>query len=301
MNELAFIFPGQGSQKLGMLAEFSAYQSVIDTYFERANDALGFDLYNIARNGPEDQLNDTANTQPILLTLSCALWEVYCDHDQSMPSFLAGHSLGEYSALVAAESLNFEDAVKLVHLRGQLMQAAVPPGHGLMAAIIALSDEEVNAVCASVDGEVSAANFNSPGQVVIAGEKAAVEKACELAKEKGARMAKVLPVSIPSHCALMKPAAEELGAALDQIVVQMPVIPVVHNVSVEVASSIESIKIALVEQLYSPVRWTEIMIYLSEQGMTEFVECGPQKVLCGLGKRIVNGASFKPFSSLIIE
>lgn len=292
---LAFIFPGQGSQKLGMLEDFSIYDSVIRDHFHRASDILGLDLYAIAKEGPESELNKTELTQPILLTLSTALWSVYANSGRDLPAFLAGHSLGEYSALVAGGAMRFEDAVRLVHLRGQLMQKAVPAGQGLMAAVIGLSDEDVIASCESVGGVVSAANFNSPGQVVIAGEAQAVNAAIEACKTAGARLAKVLPVSIPSHCALMKSAADELALAIDTMTITMPTIPVVQNVNADVAHDVDELKALLLAQLYSPVRWTDSVNTLIQHGVTECIECGPQKVLCGLGKRINRDVVFTPF------
>ncbi|MCQ4323653.1 [acyl-carrier-protein] S-malonyltransferase [Stutzerimonas stutzeri] len=289
----AFVFPGQGSQSLGMLAEHGAQQRVILDTFAEASSALGYDLWALTQQGPEEQLNQTDKTQPAILAASIALWRLWAAEGGARPAFVAGHSLGEYSALVAAGSLSFADAVKLVELRGQLMQQAVPAGQGGMAAILGLDDADVLAACAeSAQGEVvSAVNFNAPGQVVIAGSAAAVERAIEACKAKGAKRAMALPVSVPSHCDLMRPAAERFAASVEAIAWQAPQIPLVQNVSAAVVADLDTLKRDLLAQLYSPVRWVESMVALGERGVTGLVECGPGKVLSGLNKRCVKGVS----------
>lgn len=290
---LAFVFPGQGSQSLGMLAELGAQQHVIIDTFAEASAALGYDLWALTQQGPEEQLNQTDKTQPAILAASVALWRLWQAEGGPRPAFVAGHSLGEYSALVAAGSLPFADAVKLVELRGQLMQQAVPAGQGGMAAILGLEDADVLAACAeAAQGEVvSAVNFNAPGQVVIAGSAAAVERAIEVCKAKGAKRAMALPVSVPSHCDLMRPAAERFAASVEAIAWQAPQIPLVQNVSAAVVADLDALKRDLLAQLYSPVRWVESMVALGDRGVTSLVECGPGKVLSGLNKRCVKGVS----------
>ena len=290
---LAFVFPGQGSQSLGMLAELGAQQHVIIDTFAEASAALGYDLWALTQQGPEEQLNQTDKTQPAVLAASVALWRLWQAEGGPRPAFVAGHSLGEYSALVAAGSLPFADAVKLVELRGQLMQQAVPAGQGGMAAILGLEDADVLAACAeAAQGEVvSAVNFNAPGQVVIAGSAAAVERAIEACKAKGAKRAMALPVSVPSHCDLMRPAAERFAASVEAIAWQAPQIPLVQNVSAAVVADLDTLKRDLLAQLYSPVRWVESMVALGDRGVTSLVECGPGKVLSGLNKRCVKGVS----------
>lgn len=290
---LAFVFPGQGSQSLGMLAELGAQQSVVVDTFAEASSALGYDLWALTQTGPEEQLNQTDKTQPAILAASIAIWRLWQTEGGAQPAFVAGHSLGEYSALVAAGSLPFADAIKLVELRGQLMQQAVPAGQGGMAAILGLEDADVLAACAeAAQGEVvSAVNFNAPGQVVIAGSAAAVERAIEVCKAKGAKRAMPLPVSVPSHCDLMRPAAERFASSVESIEWQAPQIPLVQNVSAAVVADLEVIKRDLLAQLYSPVRWVESMVALGDRGVTSLVECGPGKVLSGLNKRCVKGVS----------
>ncbi|PRD39452.1 UNVERIFIED_CONTAM: fabD [Trichonephila clavipes] len=287
-KKLAIVFPGQGSQSVGMLADlYQTYPLVQDT-FNEASAALGYDLWALIANGPEEQLNETQRTQPALLTASVAVWRLWQQQGGATPAYFAGHSLGEYSALVCAGVLSLADAVKLVEKRGQYMQQAVPAGTGAMAAIIGLDDAAIAKACAdAAQGEVVApVNYNSPGQVVIAGHKAAVERAGEACKAAGAKRALPLPVSVPSHCALMRPAAEQLAADLAALHFNTPVIPVVNNVDVEQADSAEAIKEALIRQLYSPVRWTETIEYFAAQGVTEVLELGAGKVLSGLIKRI---------------
>ncbi|OUM31695.1 [acyl-carrier-protein] S-malonyltransferase [Pseudomonas sp. 1239] len=290
---LAFVFPGQGSQSLGMLAELGAqYPLVIDT-FREASEALGYDLWALTQQGPEEQLNQTDKTQPAILTASIALWRLWLAEGGARPAFVSGHSLGEYSALVAAGSLSLGEAVKLVKRRGELMQEAVPAGQGAMAAILGLDDAVVVDLCAqAAQGEVvSAVNFNSPGQVVIAGAKAAVERAMEACKAAGAKRALPLPVSVPSHCELMRPAAERFAESVNAIDWQAPQIPLVQNVSAGVAGDLETLKRDLLEQLYKPVRWVECVQTLAANGAVQLVECGPGKVLAGLNKRCADGVN----------
>ncbi|MDF2177641.1 ACP S-malonyltransferase [Aliiglaciecola sp. CAU 1673] len=288
MANLAFVFPGQGSQSVGMLSELAETFPIIKQTFDEAGEALGYDLWQLVQQGPEAELNATHRTQPALLAASVALWRLCQAQGAAQPQVLAGHSLGEYSALVCAGVMNFVDAVKLVELRGQLMQEAVPMGVGAMSAIIGLDDDKVIAACESAaQGQVvSAVNFNSPGQVVIAGNKDAVERAGEACKAAGAKRALPLPVSVPSHCALMKPAADKLAKALADIQFNQPVIPVINNVDVAMNNDATQIKDALVRQLYSPVRWTQSIEKMASMGITEVMEVGPGKVLSGLIKRI---------------
>jgi [acyl-carrier-protein] S-malonyltransferase len=287
-QSLALVFPGQGSQQLGMLGDLAAEHSIIEQTFNEASDALGFDLWKMVQEGPEADLNSTENTQPALLAASVALWRLWQQQGGATPATVAGHSLGEYSALVCAGAIDFADGVKLVQLRGQLMQAAVPAGTGAMAAILGLADAEVVAACeAAAQGDVvSAVNFNCPGQVVIAGQKEAVARGVEACKEAGAKRAVELPVSVPSHCALMRPAAEKLGEALNAIDVRMPVISLVHNVNAATAQDATELRDLLVRQLYSPVRWTESVQAMQAVGVDTLIECGPGKVLSGLNKKV---------------
>lgn len=287
-NALALVFPGQGSQQLGMLRELAERYSVVRTTFEEASDALGYDLWHVTQEGPESALNTTACTQPALLTSSVAIWRVWQELEGPRPMAMAGHSLGEYSALVCAGAMSFADGVRLVRLRGEAMQEAVPAGQGGMAAILGLDDDVVESVCeqAAQGSVVSAVNYNSPGQVVIAGEKAAVERAIALCQERGARRAMPLPVSVPSHCALMKPAAERLEQAMADIDLRQPRYRVIQNVDAAWHDDLDTIRTCLVQQLYRPVLWTRCVEALSEQGASVFIECGPGKVLTGLGKRI---------------
>ena len=290
---LAFVFPGQGSQSVGMLDDLAATYPEVKQTFERASDALSKDLWAlISDESLASELNQTHNTQPAMLATGVAVWNVWTKHSVCRPAWLAGHSLGEYSALVCSGALNFEDAVKLVALRGELMQQAVPEGVGAMAAILGLEDHEVVKICAEAEqGEVvSAVNFNSQGQVVIAGHKAAVERAMMGAKEAGAKRALLLPVSVPSHCALMLPAAEKLAQALESITINPPDTTLIHNVDVLSHRAPELIRHALKEQLYKPVRWVDSIKFMSDQGVTQFVECGAGKVLIGLNKRIAKDA-----------
>lgn len=283
----AFFFPGQGSQSLGMMNGFSE-QAVVKATFDEASAALGQDLWAMINGEDAELIGQTVNTQPIMLAAGMATYRAYLEAGGKTPAVVAGHSLGEYTALVAAGALDFADAVKLVRLRAELMQSAVPQGVGAMAAILGLEDEQVKAICTAAEqGEVvEAVNFNSPGQVVIAGNAAAVERAMAAAKEAGAKRALPLPVSVPSHCSLMKAAADKLAEALKTIDIKQPQIRVIHNADVAAYDSPEAIKDALVRQLYSPVCWTETVNTLVSEGITESAECGPGKVLAGLAKRI---------------
>lgn len=289
MSRLAFVFPGQGSQALGMLADLAAGHGAIRATFDAASAALGQDLWALAQQGPEADLNRTENTQPVLLAAGVAVFRAWQAAGGRAPDFLAGHSLGEYTALVAAGALSLEDGVRLVALRGRLMQQAVPAGEGAMAAILGLDDDVVRQCCAdaAAAGVVEAVNFNAPGQVVIAGSSAAVAAAIEKLKAAGAKRALPLPVSVPSHCALMKPAAEQLRVALADVAFGVPAIPVVQNVAARVEPDVDAMRDALVRQLYSPVLWVQTVEVLAQQGVTRALECGPGKVLCGLNKRIV--------------
>ena len=283
----AFFFPGQGSQSLNMMSGFDGAPIVRDT-FDEASDTLKQDLWAMMNGDDAEIIGQTINTQPLMLAAGVATYRAYLAAGGKTPSVVAGHSLGEYSALVAAGCLKFADAVKLVRLRAELMQSAVPQGVGAMAAILGLDDDVVRQVCASAEqGEVcEAVNFNSIGQVVIAGNTAAVERAMSAAKEAGAKRALPLPVSVPSHCRLMKPAAEKLAIALQDIILTTPQIRVIHNADVASYNDVAQIKDALVRQLYSPVRWTETVQLLVREGITQSAECGPGKVLAGLAKRI---------------
>ena len=283
----AFLFPGQGSQSVGMLASLAAETAVRQT-FQEASGALGFDLARLIADGPAEQLDRTDNTQPALLACGVALWRLWEQRGARRPAFLAGHSLGEYTALVCAGVLSLGDGVRLVAERGRLMQQAVPAGSGAMAAILGRDDERVRAACAeAAEGEVvEAVNYNAPGQVVVAGNTAAVERAIAACKAAGAKRAMALPVSVPSHCALMRPAAQQLAALLESMTLHQPELPVINNVDVTAATEASHIRDALVRQLYSPVRWVETIGWLAEQGVSEAYECGPGKVLAGLVKRI---------------
>lgn len=287
---LAFVFPGQGSQSLGMLNAFYETYPEIKSVFDGASTVLDFDLWEVVSVGPEEKLNSTDVTQPAMLAAGVAIWKLWQDKNGIKPDYMAGHSLGEYTALVCAGVIDFNDAIKLVSARGKYMQQAVPAGTGAMAAILGLDDDVVREVCeqasASSGAIVEAVNFNSPGQVVIAGHTAAVEKAAELAKETGAKRSVLLPVSVPSHCQLMKPAADKLASDLQGINFLEPVIPVINNVDVAEEVSADAIKDALVRQLYQPVRWVEIIQAMASKGVLRILECGPGKVLMGLDKRI---------------
>lgn len=290
MTQFAMVFPGQGSQTVGMLAELAAEYPIVTETFAQASDALGYDLWQLTQQGPVEELNKTWQTQPALLTASVAIWRVWQQQGGKQPALMSGHSLGEYSALVCAGVLDFQQAVRLVELRGKLMQEAVPEGTGAMYAIIGLDNDAIAKACEeSAQGQVvSPVNFNSPGQVVIAGNKEAVERAGAACKAAGAKRALPLPVSVPSHCALMEPAAQKLAAALESIDFQTPSIPVVNNVDARIETSPEAIRSALVRQLHCPVRWIECVELMSSQGVGLLLEVGPGKVLTGLTKRIVD-------------
>jgi [acyl-carrier-protein] S-malonyltransferase len=290
MTQTAFVFPGQGSQTVGMLADLAAQFPIVEQTFSDASAALGYDLWQLVQTGPAEELNKTWQTQPALLVASVAIFRVWQQQGGKMPVMMAGHSLGEYSALVCAGVLDFAAAIRLVELRGKLMQEAVPEGTGAMYAIIGLDNASIAKACEeSAQGQVvSPVNFNSPGQVVIAGNKEAVERAGAACKAAGAKRALPLPVSVPSHCALMKPAADKLAVALQDITFNAPLVPVVNNVDVRAETAPEAIRSALVRQLYSPVRWTESVEFMAAEGVTLLLEVGPGKVLTGLTKRIVD-------------
>ncbi|MFV9064199.1 ACP S-malonyltransferase [Serratia fonticola] len=290
MTQTAFVFPGQGSQTVGMLADLAAQFPIVEQTFSDASAALGYDLWQLVQSGPAEELNKTWQTQPALLAASVAIFRVWQQQGGNMPVMMAGHSLGEYSALVCAGVLDFAAAIRLVELRGKLMQEAVPEGTGAMYAIIGLDNASIAKACEeSAQGQVvSPVNFNSPGQVVIAGNKEAVERAGAACKAAGAKRALPLPVSVPSHCALMKPAADKLAVALQDITFNAPLVPVVNNVDVRAETAPEAIRSALVRQLYSPVRWTESVEFMAAEGVTLLLEVGPGKVLTGLTKRIVD-------------
>ncbi|MBY4730826.1 ACP S-malonyltransferase [Cupriavidus pauculus] len=301
--KFAFVFPGQGSQSVGMLNAF-ADNPVVRATLEEASSALGQDLGKLIAEGPAEELNLTTNTQPVMLTAAVAVYRAWLDAGGPPPALVAGHSLGEYSALVAAGVIPFADAVPLVRFRAQAMQEAVPVGEGGMAAILGLSDDDVRAACAEATaagaGVVEAVNFNAPAQVVIAGHKAAVEKCCEIAKGKGAKRALPLPVSAPFHSSLLKPASDRLRDRMADLAFSAPSIPLVNNVDVAIVSDPAQIKDALVRQAAAPVRWVECVQKMAAEGVTHVVECGPGKVLAGMTKRVdgnlVGGAIFDPAS-----
>ncbi|MBK5929553.1 ACP S-malonyltransferase [Halochromatium salexigens] len=284
----AFFFPGQGSQALGLLAELAGAHPQVQATFDEASQILGRDLWQLAQEGPKEALDQTTNTQPVMLAAGVAVWRVWREQGGAMPSVMAGHSLGEYSALSCAGALTFEDALRLVAERARLMQAAVPEGAGAMAALLGLDDEAVGDLCRTqAQGQVLApVNFNAPGQVVIAGERDTVQRAIEASKAAGAKRAVLLPVSVPSHCALMQDAAADLAARLERTELHLPSIPVIHNVTVETAESPAQIRSLLAQQLFSPVRWVETVQAVAERGVSLAIEAGPGKVLAGLNKRI---------------
>lgn len=296
----AFVFPGQGSQSVGMLADLYAEYATVRDVFVEASDALQYDLWVLISQGPDSALNETERTQPALLASGVALYRTWRELGGVEPAYLAGHSLGEYTALVCAQALSLQDGVKLVAERGRLMQQAVPVGTGSMMVVLGLEDNVVQSCCAGVAGQgvVEAVNFNAPGQVVIAGDKAAVDQAAEACRAAGAKRVLPLPVSVPSHCALMRPAAEQLGAYLESLTLHLPVIPVLHNVNVKTSSSLVELREALVQQLYSPVQWVGTIHELAQAGVRRAYECGPGKVLCGLNKRIVKELDTLPLESV---
>ncbi|CAA0093937.1 Malonyl CoA-acyl carrier protein transacylase [BD1-7 clade bacterium] len=297
-SSLAFVFPGQGSQKIGMLSDAAEAFPIIKDVFAEASDALDYDMWDLIQNGEQDAINLTEKTQPILMTSSVALWNVWKQENGAMPAVMAGHSLGEFTALVCAGSLAFSDALKLVRARGQFMQSAVPVGIGAMAAIIGVDDQAIVDICADVAGDecVQAVNFNSPGQVVIAGHAGAVDRAIVKLKEAGAKRAMPLPVSAPFHTDLMRPAGEKLAVELENIAINTPAIPVIHNVHAQIEADPAKIKGLLIEQIYSPVKWTSCVQTMVSQGTELLIECGPGKVLSGLAKRI-----HKPLTASAIE
>ncbi|NKB31715.1 MAG: ACP S-malonyltransferase [Pseudomonadales bacterium] len=288
MQKFGFVFPGQGSQKLGMLSDLASRSPVIESTFKEASEILQQDLWEICQQDSNNVLDQTHITQPVLLTASIAIWRTWNELSPLRPSILAGHSLGEYSALVCANSISFQDALSIVHHRGQFMQAAVPAGEGKMAAIVGLENYQIDEICDEAEevGVVSAANFNSPGQTVIAGEATAVDRAIELCKEAGAKRALPLNVSVPSHCALMRPAADKLKEELASIEVRTPDIAVVQNVNAEICEDPEQIKNNLTKQLYASVLWVDCVQLIYKAGVNRVVECGPGKVLSGLIRRI---------------
>ena len=294
----AMVFPGQGSQQVGMLAEFYDAFDCFSAVFKTASDVLGYDLWHLIQSGPQEQLNLTENTQPSLLACSVALWRVWSELGGAEPDYMAGHSLGEWSALVCADVLSLEDALRLVQLRGRYMQEAVPVGEGAMAAIIGLDDQKIIDICQQQEGVVAAVNFNAPGQVVIAGVKAAVDTSCEVCKEAGAKRAMPLAVSAPFHSSLMQPAADRLADDLQNIAFSSPRVPVVHNVTAQTESSGDAIRNLIIEQIASPVRWTECVQTLAAAGVSNTFECGPGKVLGTMIKRIDKTLSCSALDSI---
>lgn len=287
-DSLACVFPGQGSQRVGMLAGLAAVEPLVRETFAEASEALGYDLWQLAQTGPQEELNLTERTQPLILTASVASWRLWCARGGARPAFMAGHSLGEFSALVCAGSIAFADAVRLVRNRGAYMQQAVPVGQGAMAAVLGLDDEQIEQACAEAAGSevVAAVNFNAPGQVVIAGHTAAVERAIEACKARGAKRAMPLPVSAPFHTSLMAPAGERLARDMAEVRIGVPEIPVIHNVHARAETDAALIRGLLERQIHSPVQWTASVRHMVESGVTKVVEIGPGKVLCGLCKRI---------------
>jgi [acyl-carrier-protein] S-malonyltransferase len=288
---LGIVFPGQGSQSVGMLADIAREFPSVEKTFLDASAILGYDLWELVQHGPAEELDKTVHTQPALLAASYAIWQILKTKKELKPTILAGHSLGEYSALVCADAFSFQDGIKLVAARGQYMQEAVPVGVSALGAIVGLDDNEIVSLCEkskTSDEVLSPANYNCPGQVVIAGHKQAVERALVLAKESGAKLTKLLPVSVSSHCILMKPAAEKLALLLASISIFKPSIPVVSNVDVKIYENADRIRDGLVRQLYLPVRWTETIKQFVDHGVTQIIECGPGKVLNGLNRRIVS-------------
>ena len=292
----AFIFPGQGSQSIGMMNVLAESSKVIQDTFTEASSALGYDLWELVTNGPAEKLNATEYTQPAMLTAGVATWRIWLEAGGSAPALMAGHSLGEYTALVCAGAMSFTDAVSLVSDRARFMQQAVPEGEGAMAAILGLDDESVRTLCQqNATGEVlQAVNYNAPGQVVVAGSAAAVGRLLENAKAAGAKRALQLPVSVPSHCALMQPASDLMAVRLKEMPISQGQIPVIHNVNVQTAADEEEVRQLLARQISEPVRWVETINSMNEKGVTQLIECGPGKVLCGLSKRINRDMSCTP-------
>ena len=290
-GSLAVVFPGQGSQSLGMLAELAAAYPVVGETFSEASAVLGEDLWALTQTGPEARLNRTDRTQPAMLAAGVAVWRVWREAGGAEPALMAGHSLGEYTALVCADALDFTDAVRLVALRGALMQEAVPEGEGGLAAILGLDDATIEGVCAEVmaglnEGLVTPINYNTPGQVVIAGSRAAVDLAIDAARAAGAKRAVPLALSVPPHCALMRPAAERLAEALGALTFMTPRVPVVHNLDATLAAGPEAIRERLIRHLECPVRWSQCVSVMADHGVTTLVECGPGKALTGMARRI---------------
>ena len=293
-SKIAFVFPGQGSQALGMSADLAESHSIVKELYSEASDVLGVDLWTLCQSGPIEELSKTENTQPALLTAGVAAYRCWQSAGGAVPSVMAGHSLGEYTALTCAGAIQFADAVSLVRDRGRYMQSAVPAGKGGMAAILGLDEDQVRSICdatSTADEIVQAVNFNAPGQVVIAGSTAGVEKAIEALKSAGAKRAMALPVSIPAHSALMTPAAEALKTRIDSVAMELPQVPVIHNCNLSVASTTDELRANLVTQLNSPVRWVETIEQMTAAGVTDYIESGPGKVLCGMIKRISKEAN----------
>lgn len=289
MTNTAFVFPGQGSQSIGMLSDFLPEYPIVTELFKEASDAVGYDLWHLIQNGPEDQLNQTEYTQVAMLTADVAIYRLLMEEGVPQPQLMAGHSLGEYAALVCANALSLSDAVRLVARRGQLMQNAIPLGFGAMAAIVGLEDQQVNDLCiqaSTAQEQVTPANYNAIGQVVVAGHTPAVERVLVLADKIGARLAKIIPVSVPCHCPLLKDAAELFAESLASVPFNRPSVDVISNVDLSIYYSAEHIRDRLKEQLYSPVRWVETVQFFKNRGITQLIECGPGKVLSGLAKRI---------------
>lgn len=290
----AFVFPGQGSQSVGMLAELAESNSQVTEVYQEASDVLGYDLWDLVQNDADGKLNQTDVTQPAMLAAGIAVYRTLQSQKELSPAFMAGHSLGEYTALVASGAMTLAQGVELVAERGRLMQSAVGAGEGAMAAVLGLDDDKVVEVCTQVEGVVEAVNFNSPGQVVIAGYKAAVDQAMDVATEAGASRVVPLPVSVPSHCSLMKPAADQLAEKLAAMDMQMPKVPVLHNVHYSQATSVDEIKELLVKQLYQPVQWVKTVTHMKESGVASLYELGPGKVLMGLNRRIDRKMGMQP-------
>ena len=288
MSNLAFVFPGQGSQKIGMLAELAEQNPIIEKTFNEASEVLGYDMWQLIQQGAQEDINLTQRTQPILLTCSVAIWRLWNQKQGALPSQMAGHSLGEWSALVCANVIDFADGLKIVEARGKFMQQAVPVGQGAMAAIIGLDDQAILEACTEANdlGVVDAVNFNAPGQVVIAGSNEAVERAMEICKDAGAKRALPLPVSAPFHTSLMKPAADNLADMVNAVTFRSPEVPIMHNVHAQNEQDPQAIKALMLEQIYSPVKWVDCVKQLKQSGVSTLVECGPGKVLSGLAKRI---------------
>ena len=288
MSNLAFVFPGQGSQKIGMLAGLAEQNPIIEKTFNEASEVLGYDMWQLIQQGAQEDINLTQRTQPILLTCSVAIWRLWNQKQGALPSQMAGHSLGEWSALVCANVIDFADGLKIVEARGKFMQQAVPVGQGAMAAIIGLDDQAILEACTEANalGVVDAVNFNAPGQVVIAGSNEAVERAMEICKDAGAKRALPLPVSAPFHTSLMKPAADNLADMVNAVTFRSPEVPIMHNVHAQNEQDPQAIKALMLEQIYSPVKWVDCVKQLKQSGVSTLVECGPGKVLSGLAKRI---------------